>query len=196
MLYNSGLDTIGQIARVYDQMQFILRTIGNAAQIGTTVQAGTAQEMLSDTITPAQKLHQGLNNMQMKIARVLAMTGSIIEGGAETLQVARLMADAVKPGFSSQQWKELHKTTEASLKWATEGTPIQKELISALSVVDELAQKDDVPGCLASLDTMMEQIQGWAGESLSLRVRAAPATRNLLLMRRLITGKHFLGLGT
>lgn len=193
MLYDTSFRMLGDVAGVFDFMGFMLKSIEEATRAGTTANLVTALDVPDSELTPAQRLHKRLAEAQKQVATMLAPTGTFIESTAETLQVAQLIGDMLRPRYSAAQWKSLLSTTDGVLGQTFKGYMDPKGLSTALGAIDEQVRQNDVQGAMGGIDALIGQMQTWTGGTLSRRMRAAPALRHLLMMKRLLQGTMFPG---
>lgn len=193
MLYDMSFRMLGDVAGVFDFMGVMLKSIEEATRAGTTANLVTALDVPDSELTPAQKLHKGLADAQRHMAAVLAPTGTFIESTAETLQMAQLIGDMLRPRYSASQWKSLLSTTDDVLGETFRGYMDQKVLSAALVAIDGQVRQNDIQGAMGGIDALIGQMQAWTGGTLSRRMRAAPALRHVLMMKRLLQGTMFPG---
>lgn len=187
MLYEAGFQMLSQVAEFHDFLLFLLKTVGEVTKLGSAVRP-TTLEGDGGHPNPIQRIHDRLSIVQSQLEQLVGQSATLIEGGAETLQLARLLSDVVQPG-DLKQWKKLKSQTETLLEAATADTPEQGAFLNALAAVDGLAQKGNIDQSLDALAIVIEQLQAWSDASLSRKMRSAPAMRSLLLMRRLLSGR-------
>lgn len=185
MLYDSGFQTLSRVAEFHDFLMSLLKTIGEVTRVGSAARP-TSLEGTGGKPSPIQRLHERLSQVQTQLENWVGSTATLIESGAETLQMAGLLSDIAQPG-DLRQWKVLRSQAENLLKRAIHGAAEQEAFVGALGAVDGFVQKEDVAQSLDALGIIIEQLHSWSNDSLGRRMRSAPAMRSLLRMQRILS---------